>query len=812
MSCKLPLHPVFAAIAIATAIGMSASEASTVAIRVQPQTAVERQLLGQRFDHYIHDAKTGDMLFESNDADWRWLLDQGINATLDVVGTAQLAERDAAMSIALRSGAGGDSIPGFACYPTVAETYALMDNLVAAHPTLASKIDIGDSWEKTSAGGNPGFDMFVLKITNSAIVEDKPKFFAMSAVHARELATAPVNTAFAQWVLDNYGTDPNATWLVDHNEFHLLLQANPDGRLFVEAGNLNQRKNRNPTSGGSVTSLGVDINRNYPFGWNAFGNSSGNSSDQDFHGTGPSSEPENQAIVAYINGIFPDRRPGNPSTSDLTTPAAMDTRGLFLDIHSVANLVLWPWGMTGTPGSPATGNNTQLITLGRRLAWFNGYSPRQSNYLPADGASDDNAYASLGVPAFTIELGGGTFQSDCTTFQNEILPDNLEMLKYASRTLHAPYQQPAGPDSRDISVEPNLPFPGESIRVSAIADDSRFNNSNGTQATQNIVAANAYFDVVPWQAAAVAMPMVASDGNFNAASENVSAVLSTTGLGIGRHLVFVQASDSGGAGTPNAAFVDLVDPASVGTLSGNVRRAADAAPLVAAITIGSNDLRSAANGSYSYRSLPATLSVTARKPGYLDETVSSVTLAAGQSLVRNIDMLATCNAFIDDVQGGNIGWTASSPWGTQTGIGIDGVSTTFWSDSPAGNYANNANASLTSPLQNFSGLDGVRIEFDHRCVTESGYDFGNVEYSINGGSNWSSYVFRCDGSNSWKHETLALPQLDNQANARVRFRFTSDNSQVADGWWIDNIRIESAGPACRATQALTPAIFENGFE
>jgi carboxypeptidase T len=541
-----PLSLLFASsIAVATLAG--SVSAASIAIRLHPETSDQRRLLGARFDHFIRDLATGAMIFEADSDDWRWLETHGFAPQIDSVHTAELLQRDAAMI---------DSIPGFGCYPTVAETYATIDALVAAHPTLAAKIDIGDSWEKISPGGNDGFDLFVIKITNSAIVADKPRLFAMSAVHARELATAPLNTAFARWLLDNYDSDALATWLVDHNEFHLLLQANPDGRAFVEAGNFNQRKNRHFQGSGSGTQIGVDLNRNYPFGWGAFGGSSGSLTSETYRGTSAGSEPENQAVVAYINGIFPDRRPGAPSTGDLTTPADPDTRGLFLDIHSVANLVIWPWGMT-TQGNPVTGNNAALITLGRRLAWFNDYSPEQANSLPADGASDDNAYASLGVPAFTIELGGGSFQATCNSYNNEILPDNLEMLKYAARILHAPYRLPAGPDSRSITITPNPAEIGQTIHITAIADDTRFNNSNGTQATQAIAGADVYVDHLPWQSASTAHPMAAADGNFNSTIENLSIDLPTAGMSAGRHLIYVQARDSGGAGAPTAIFLTL---------------------------------------------------------------------------------------------------------------------------------------------------------------------------------------------------------------------------------------------------------------
>ncbi|MEZ4615683.1 MAG: hypothetical protein R2867_09240 [Caldilineaceae bacterium] len=46
-------------------------------------------------------------------------------------------------------------IPGFPCYRTVEETYADLQDLATSHPTLARWVDIGDSWDKSTAGGAP---------------------------------------------------------------------------------------------------------------------------------------------------------------------------------------------------------------------------------------------------------------------------------------------------------------------------------------------------------------------------------------------------------------------------------------------------------------------------------------------------------------------------------------------------------------------------------------------------------------------------------------------------------------------------------
>jgi len=51
----------------------------------------------------------------------------------------------------------------------VEETFQTAENLAANHPDLATWIDVGDSWEKTTPAGNPGYDMMVLRLTNSAV-------------------------------------------------------------------------------------------------------------------------------------------------------------------------------------------------------------------------------------------------------------------------------------------------------------------------------------------------------------------------------------------------------------------------------------------------------------------------------------------------------------------------------------------------------------------------------------------------------------------------------------------------------------------
>ena len=64
---------------------------------------------------------------------------------------------------------------------------------------------------------------------------------------------------------------------------------------------------------------------------------------------------------------------------------------------------------------------------------------------------------------------------------------------------------------------------GTPVALSAAATDTRFNQSNGTEATQAIAGAEFTIDVPPWQAGATAVPLGAADGAFNASTEALAA-------------------------------------------------------------------------------------------------------------------------------------------------------------------------------------------------------------------------------------------------------------------------------------------------
>ena len=107
--------------------------------------------------------------------------------------------------------------------------------------------------------------------------------------------------AFMDNLLSRYGTDPEATFIIDNRELYFVPIVNPDGyeynRRTNPGGGGMWRKNRRNHGGGS---FGVDLNRNYATGFGGSG-SSGNRSSDIYRGTSPFSEPETAVLEAFAS-------------------------------------------------------------------------------------------------------------------------------------------------------------------------------------------------------------------------------------------------------------------------------------------------------------------------------------------------------------------------------------------------------------------------------------------------------------------------------------------------------------------------------
>jgi len=474
---------------------------------------------------------------------YQGLIQEGYKVEIDLDKTSQLHKQN--QTIPSQS----SGIPGYPCYRTVEETYTDLSQLALDNPTLASWIDIGDSWEKTTPGGPSGYDLNTLILTNTGIPGPKPRFYLISAIHAREYPTAELVTRFAEYLVENYGIDPDITWMLDYFEVHITPHANPDGRLLAEAGN-SWRKNTDNDDGCLLSySWGTDLNRNSSFKWAGVGASS-DPCNFNYHGPSSASEPETQALQNYAAAIFPDQRgPGD------TDPAPQDAVGIFITLHSYGELVLFPWGWT----TVAPPNDTPLETLGRKFGFFTQYEVCQSGedgcIYQTSGSTDDWVYAELGVASYTFELGTYFFES-CANFEQTVFPNNLPALLYAFKSTRRPYQHPAGPETLDLALSSDHIAPGAGLILSGIADDTRYSSQGwGAEPVQSIAAARFSIDAPSWVGGTTTYPLIPSDGSFDTPIESLSATVDTTSLVPGRHTIFVESQDADSNwGVPSAVF------------------------------------------------------------------------------------------------------------------------------------------------------------------------------------------------------------------------------------------------------------------
>lgn len=308
-------------------------------------------------------------------------------------------------------------------YKTYTEIQAAMDSLHNAHPAIATaKWSIGATIE-----GRQQWMMLITNLADSAT--SKPEVFYNSLIHAREPEAMECNFYFMHWLTDNYGTDPQATYLVNNRKMYFLPCLNADGYVYNQTTNPNGggmwRKNRHVNGDGSY---GVDCNRNFDSAWGIDNvGSSPIPSDETYRGTSAFSEPETQHIRDFVN------------VHHFVTE---------MDYHTYQDDILFPWGTSYYPppnGNGLTPDDATFRMLADSMAYFihsvNGVwyaegTPWEVLYN-TNGGSFDWEYESPAHPkiyGFTVEVGNTSDGFWPPT--NRILPlaqENLPMLIFLAR-------------------------------------------------------------------------------------------------------------------------------------------------------------------------------------------------------------------------------------------------------------------------------------------------------------------------------------------------------------------------------------------
>jgi carboxypeptidase T len=238
----------------------------------------------------------------------------------------------------------------------------------------------------------------------------EPKVLYTAIHHAREPMSLMETIYYMWYLLENYGTNDEVTYLVNNTQMYFVPCINPDGYVYNETTNPNGggmwRKNRRNNGGGVY---GVDLNRNYSYGWGTTGTSA-TPSNETYRGPSAFSEPETQAMRWLVqNNDFE----------------------MAFNAHTYAEDILFPIGTTTAEFAP---HHDYFQDYTNHMTELNGYFAQKSSGLyPASGDSDDYMYkVDVGVGqkdtifAHTPEVGTAFWQPSSeiiATCQEMVFPN-----------------------------------------------------------------------------------------------------------------------------------------------------------------------------------------------------------------------------------------------------------------------------------------------------------------------------------------------------------------------------------------------------
>jgi len=265
-------------------------------------------------------------------------------------------------------------------YHTYAEAQSELYQIQQAHGSIAKVYVIGKSIE--------GRNITAIKISdNPQIMEpSEAAVLYMGCHHAREWISVEMPMYLANYLVNNYGTDPNVTKLVNERETWIVPIVNPDGLEYSQTSYTMWRKNKRDNNGNGVFERyydGVDVNRNYGYKWGYDDDgSSPYAGDETYRGKSAFSEPEAQAVKAL---------------------ALQCNFAFSISFHSYGETMIFPWGYANLD----TPDDALFNDIGERMCVFNDYvygNAKDGVIYNTNGDSDDWLYGERGTLAYTFEL------------------------------------------------------------------------------------------------------------------------------------------------------------------------------------------------------------------------------------------------------------------------------------------------------------------------------------------------------------------------------------------------------------------------
>ncbi|XP_064343872.1 LOW QUALITY PROTEIN: carboxypeptidase A2 [Camelus dromedarius] len=197
----------------------------------------------------------------------------------------------------------------FETYRILEEISQEMNNLVAEHPGLGRKVNIGYPFENRL--------MNVLKFSTGG---DKLAIWLGAGIHAWEWVTQLSSPWTASKIASDYGNDPSITLILDIMDVFLLPVTNPDGYVLSQTKTHMYRKTRSKLSGSLC--VGVDPKWNWDTGFGGPG-ANNNSCSNSYHRPSANSEVEVKSLEDF-------------------TKSHGEVKAI-ITLHSYSQLFLFPW-------------------------------------------------------------------------------------------------------------------------------------------------------------------------------------------------------------------------------------------------------------------------------------------------------------------------------------------------------------------------------------------------------------------------------------------------------------------------------------
>lgn len=254
---------------------------------------------------------------------------------------------------------------------------AFLEDERALNPTIMTRTAIGSSIN--------GETLWAYRIGRPVGVSVHPvnNIVVEGLIHAREWITGACIMHIARKSIDLL-TLPQPTPQLINQAVWIIPMVNPDGYRYTWTDDRYWRKNRRANGDGT---FGVDLNRNFAKGWGGNNGSSSSTNSEVYRGTAAFSEPETQAVRSLLQGL----------------PRV----GGFIDYHSYAQMILWPWGYTTTaPADSSTFSSFGTAIQGQMSGFGANYQQGECSRILyiASGISNDYVYDAFHAPAYGIEL------------------------------------------------------------------------------------------------------------------------------------------------------------------------------------------------------------------------------------------------------------------------------------------------------------------------------------------------------------------------------------------------------------------------